>query len=91
MEHARLRAFQRGQHGVIDVRPSWRVPIEDEGLTRLDQIQHEFGTIIKHELRAFRRQQLHRLWARGTALRSSAEDQAQGSESARLYSPSALG
>eukprot|EP00964_Phaeocystis_antarctica_P138822 scaffold103471_cov72-Phaeocystis_antarctica.AAC.2 len=36
---------------------------------RLDQIQHKFGTIIKHELRAFRRQQLHRLRAKDTALR----------------------
>eukprot|EP00964_Phaeocystis_antarctica_P048780 scaffold28238_cov59-Phaeocystis_antarctica.AAC.3 len=69
MEHARLRAFERGQHGGIDVRPTWRAPIEDERGGRLDQIQHEFGTIIKHQLRAFRRQQLHRLRARDTALR----------------------
>ena len=68
MEHARLRAFQRGQHGVIDVRPTWRVPIEDESRGRLDEIQHEFGTIIKHQLRAFRWQQMHRLRARDTAL-----------------------
>ena len=69
MEHARLRAFQRGQHGAVDVRPTWRVPLEDESTGRLDQIQHELGTIIKHQLRAFRRQQLHRLRARDTASR----------------------
>ena len=69
MEHARLRAFQRGQHGVIDVRPTWRAPGEDERRGRLDKIQHKFGTIIKDELRAFRRQQLHRLRAKDTALR----------------------
>jgi len=67
MEHARLRAFQRGQHGAVDVRPTWRVPLENESTGRLDQIQHELGTIIKHQLRALRRQQLHRLRARDTA------------------------